>query len=367
MEISHQWFIVSTTPDLGPIKLAKLLYNFENFNEFFNKVRTDSKFLAQFKKNQQSHLLGSHIKELDIFQSWLDKPDHHFITIEDKRYPALLKQIPDPPLVLYAIGNIELLGMANIAIVGSRNPSYSGRKLAQDFAASLSDTGLGITSGLALGIDAEAHAGCLSVKGKTIAVLGHGLDTIYPAKHKNLAKAIIENGLLLSEYPPGVKPLRHHFPQRNRIISGISLGVLVVEAARQSGSLITARLAMEQGREVFAIPGSINNPLTKGGHALIKQGAKLVEDITDITEELGHLYNANLELNVTSDKSENISSVISEELEKLLHAMGFEPVNVDTLCSRTGLTPEVVCSMLLQLELTGRIEMSHGGFYLRQL
>lgn len=207
----------------------------------------------------------------------------------------------------------------------------------------------------------------MNSKGITFAVLGHGLDSIYPARHKNLAKQISETGLLLSEYPPGVKPLKHHFPQRNRLISGMSVGVLVVEAARQSGSLITARLAMEQGREVFAIPGSINNPLTKGGHSLIKQGAKLVEEVGDIVEELKPLCSVALDHISQLKTEEKAQELISDEHDQMLFAMGFEPIDVDQLCERTALTPDVVSSMLLQLELNGRVEQRHGGCYLRLL
>lgn len=366
MDIAERWFLFSTLPRFGPIKQAKLLAKVNSIDDIFaNDTRTK---LDEFLTTEQKiHLKDIKSEKLQHFKAWLDKPNHHVISIQDANYPALLKETPDPPLVLYAIGNTELLKSVQIAVVGSRNPSTSGRRLAQDFAAGLSQFGFSITSGLALGIDAAAHTGCLKAQGITIAVLGHGLDSIYPARHKRLAQEISETGLLLSEYPPGVKPLKHHFPQRNRLISGMSVGVLVVEAARQSGSLITARLAMEQGREVFAIPGAINNPLTKGGHSLIKQGAKLVEDVNDIIEDLKPLCSVALDHISKSETVEETTESLADEHEKMLSAMGFEPIDVDQLCDRTALTPDVVSSMLLQLELNGRVEQRHGGCYLRLL
>jgi len=223
----------------------------------------------------------------------MDEPDpiqaRHILTLHDPAYPALLKEIADPPPLLFVRGDPAVLSRPQLGIVGSRNPTPGGRSLAEDFARSLSRCGLVVTSGMALGIDAAGHRGALRGGGTTLAVAGTGPDRIYPARHRDLARAIVEQGAIISEFAPGTPALPSNFPRRNRIISGLSLGVLVVEAACRSGSLITARLAAEQGREVFALPGSIHNPLARGCHHLIRQGAKLVEDIEDIVEELGPL------------------------------------------------------------------------------
>ncbi|MGH8552168.1 MAG: DNA-processing protein DprA, partial [Methylococcales bacterium] len=223
---------------------------------------------------------------IDNDLEWLNQPGHQAVTLDDPRYPSRLKEIAVPPPVLFVTGEVSLLSTPQLAIVGSRNPSPSGIDIARDFAANLCGSGLTITSGMALGIDGAAHEGCLAAGGKTIAVLGTGPDRVYPARHKQLAWKIAERGCLVTEFPPGTRPKASNFPRRNRVISGLSLGVLVVEAAIESGSLITARLALEQGREVFAIPGFIHNPLARGCNALIKKGAKLVESVHDILEEL---------------------------------------------------------------------------------
>ncbi len=222
---------------------------------------------------------------------WAEKPNCHLLTLTDPAYPALLRQTTTLPPVLFVHGNVTLLSTPQIAIVGSRYPSPEGLENARRFAYSFSAEGITVTSGLALGIDGAAHHGALQNTGRTLAVMGHGLDHIYPMRHRALADRILEQGGgLVSEFPLGVKPVAAYFPQRNRIISGLSLGTLVVEAALRSGSLITARFALEQGREVFAIPGSVHSPLTKGCHALIRQGAKLVEVANDVLEELDTLF-----------------------------------------------------------------------------
>ena len=208
---------------------------------------------------------------------WLSQPGNHVVHFQDAAYPALLKQIADPPPLLFVRGDRDYLAQPQLAIVGSRNPTHTGRALAREFAAHLASFGLTITSGLASGIDGAAHQGAIEAGGTTLAVTGTGLDRVYPARHRDLAHRVAENGALVTEFPPGTAPLAANFPRRNRLISGLSLGTLVVEAALRSGSLITARSALEQGREVFAIPGSIHNPLARGCHALIRDGAKLVE------------------------------------------------------------------------------------------
>ena len=296
--------------------------------------------------------------------AWLKQPGHHLIPIGSSRYPDLLTRIADPPPLLFLKGDPTLLSNPQIAIVGSRNPSHSGRQTAREFGRYLAATGIGITSGLATGIDAAGHQGALDANGITIAVAATGLDRVYPAKHRRLAHCIAEQGALVSGFPPGTPVRRHHFPLRNRIISGLSLGTLVVEAAKRSGSLITARQAAEQGREVFAIPGSIHNPLARGCHALIRQGAKLVESAQDVIEELGPLLShlCGTPLPEVAPPS-GYPPEWDTEYRRLLAGMGFEPLSIDLLIQRTGLTAESVSSMLLLLELEGYVSPSPGGRY----
>ena len=291
--------------------------------------------------------------------AWLSETGHHLVTWADTDYPPLLREIPDPPVVLYVIGDRQSLSRPQFAIVGSRNPTPMGRENAQAFAKTLAGAGLTITSGLALGIDGAAHRGALEAGGMTIAVAGTGLDRVYPARHRDLAHEVVQHGALVSEFPLGTPPKPENFPVRNRIISGLSLGTLVVEAALQSGSLITARLATEQGREVFAIPGSIHSPQARGCHALIRQGAKLVETAQDILEELGPL--AQLVCESRPEEKETTPREISLPMAKLLEYIGYDPVSVDTLIDRSGLTADAVSSMLLQMELQGLVMPSPGG------
>ena len=300
--------------------------------------------------------------------AWQEAADNHIIGLDHRAYPALLRQIPDPPVVIYAHGDISLLDSLQLAIVGSRNPTPAGRQTAGDFARHLSLAGLVITSGLATGIDAASHEGALGADRPTIAVMGTGLDRVYPARHRDLAHRIAARGVLVSEFPLGTEPRPGNFPQRNRIISGLSLGTLVVEAAIRSGSLISARSATEQGREVFAIPGSIHNPLARGCHALIRQGAKLVETAQDILDELGPLagaWAAADPLEAADDATAASAWSPDAEYIQLLDSIGYDPTSIDSLVSRSGLTPAEVCSMLLQLELGGYVASSPGGLYNR--
>lgn len=292
--------------------------------------------------------------------SWLQQQSNSIITFDDPCYPSQLKEIPDPPPVLFVRGNAELLSRPQIAIVGSRNPSSLGLETAFNFAKSLSHCGFVITSGLALGIDAASHEGALNAHGFTIAVAGTGLDRIYPARHKELATRIVNSGAIISEFPPGTTAKANHFPRRNRIISGLCQGLLVVEAARESGSLITARMALEQNREVFAIPGSIHNPLARGCNALIREGAKLVENCQDILEELS-IYNQQVD-NYFPD---NMQTKLDLEEQTLLNLIMFSPTSIDMMVENTGESVEVISSMLLILELHGYIEANPGGCYTR--
>lgn len=300
---------------------------------------------------------------------WLDQEHHHFIPWGDERYPGLLAELSDAPAGLYVRGDASSLLLPQLAIVGSRNPTPAGRENAASFAAHLARCGLTITSGLAIGIDAASHQGALEGGGATIAVCGTGLDIDYPRSNAALAEAIANRGALVSEFPIGAPPIKANFPRRNRIISGLSLGTLVVEAAVQSGSLITARLAAEQGREVFAVPGSIHNALARGCHLLIRQGAKLVETADDIFTELRSLAGAltpSPHESGTAGRRENSTSALDKEYEILLDALGFEPAGVDVLIARSGLRADAVASMLLILELEGRIESYPGGLYVQR-
>ncbi len=306
---------------------------------------------------------GSRPEEFEAEQRWLAQEHNHLLTLRDVAYPALLREIPDPPPLLFVCGDPALLSSPQIAVVGSRNPTPGGCDNAQAFSAHLVQAGLTVTSGLALGIDACAHRAALAAGGRTIAVAGTGLDRVYPARHRDLAHEIARQGALISEFPLGTPPRRENFPRRNRIISGLSLGVLVVEAARESGSLITARLAADQGREVFAIPGSIHSPQSRGCHALIRQGAKLVETAQDLLEELDALAGAAHAAVAHAARAPEAALV--PDMRRLLEQLGYDPVDIDTLTARSGLTPDAVSSMLLQMELRGLVACCPGGKYQR--
>lgn len=297
---------------------------------------------------------------IDYDLSWLEQKNNSVITFNDTNYPPQLKEITDPPPVLFVRGNPDLLSLPQIAIVGSRNPSSLGVETAFNFAKTLSHHGFVITSGLALGIDAASHRGALNAKGYTVAVAGTGLDRVYPARHKELATEIVNTGVMISEFPPGTAAKANHFPRRNRIISGLCQGLLVVEAAKQSGSLISARMALEQNREVFAIPGSIHNPLARGCNALIREGAKLVETTQDILEELNQ-YNQQDEKLLSFP----VQSTLDLEQQTLLNRVMFSPTSIDNLVENTGESVEVISSMLLILELQGYLEATAGGCYVR--
>ncbi len=298
---------------------------------------------------------------------WVERERIVLLDAADPLYPPLLAHLPTAPALLYVRGDAATLGTPQLAMVGSRNPTQPGRRTAQEFAAYLSRAGLTITSGLALGIDAASHEGALRSSGRTVAVLATGLDDVYPPQHRALAARIAAQGALVSEFPPGTPPLRANFPHRNRIISGLSAGTLVVEAARRSGSLITARLAGDAGREVFAIPGSIHNPMARGCHSLIRAGAKLVENAADILDELRF---AHPKQEVMFDAAGHDSrarglGTLDKEYKILLDALGFAPASLSSLVERTGLPSQSVASMLLILELGGTVGLHAGGRYAR--
>ncbi|HEX6395784.1 MAG TPA: DNA-processing protein DprA [Steroidobacteraceae bacterium] len=298
---------------------------------------------------------------------WLETSGAALLAATDANYPELLRRSPGAPAVLYVRGNPACLLEPQLAMVGSRNPTAGGRATAREFAASFARLGLAITSGLALGIDAACHEGALAGGGVTIAVLGCGLDVIYPRENTALADRVAASGALVSEFPPGTPALREHFPQRNRIIAGLAHGTLVVEAAQRSGSLITARLAGVAGRDVFAMPGSIHNPLARGCHELIRQGAKLVESVEDVMTELKISLSHQLlgSPGPASPGTPGEAPVLDKAYKILLDALAFEPASVDSLIERTGLNSESIASMLLILELDGHVAPHPGGRYSR--
>ena len=312
---------------------------------------------------------------LDTDLEWLAQPRHHLVTWDTADYPDLLRGSPQAPAALFVAGDPNLLWHAQIAIVGSRNPSDGGRANARDFARTLAKSGLLVTSGLADGIDAAAHRAALDVGRPTLAVIATGPDLVYPVKNRALSADIVEHGAIVSEFPPGTEARREHFPRRNRIIAGLSLGTLVVEAAMRSGALITARLAGEAGREVFALPGSIHNPMAKGCHRLIRDGAALVESVPEIIDALaphaGQLAGA-LRTRLEMPDASSTSMVdglrshqdADPDYARLLAALGHDPVAIDLLAERTGLTVEALSSMLLLMELDGRVSAAHGRYAL---
>ncbi|MEO8409407.1 MAG: DNA-processing protein DprA [Propionivibrio sp.] len=291
--------------------------------------------------------------------AWADGNDQHLLTLADTAYPQALLQIADPPTLLYVRGRLELLNRPVLAIVGSRHPTPQGLQNAERFAAAFAEAGLTIVSGLALGIDAAAHRGALAAGGDTIAFIGTGIDRIYPARNRDLALQIGERGTIVSEFPLGTPVMAANFPRRNRLISGIARGVLIVEAATESGSLITARLAAEQGREVFAIPGSIHSPQSRGCHKLIKQGAKLVETASDVLEELGWFAGPRVIVAPPADEGPTGPD------DELLVALGFDPCGLDELAARSGRSAAELSGQLLQLELAGRVASLPGGRFQR--
>jgi len=311
-----------------------------------------------------------HSPEESLIESdlrWLESSDCSVLPCTATAYPPLLRASPDAPPVLYVRGAMNVLAEPQVAMVGSRSATAGGLATARRFAATFARMGLGVTSGLALGIDAASHEGALDAQGVTVAVLGHGLDTLYPRQHRALAARIVASGALVSEFPPGTPPLPANFPQRNRIIAGLAHGTVVVEAAQDSGSLITARLAGVAGREVFAVPGSIQNPMVRGCHELIRQGAKLVENVEDVLAELKISLSAQLLADAATSPPDTgkPGSALDKEYKILLDALAFEPASVDSLIERTGMNSESIASMLLILELDGHVAPHPGGRYSR--
>lgn len=361
MEVTDElgfWLRLCLIPGIGPERQRGLLANFGLPGQVFAAGQFAlagvlGERLARKVLDCDNSALVRHAME------WASQPGNFILTLADKTYPQVLLQIPDPPSLLYAKGRVELLNRPALAMVGARNATPQGLANAEAFAGCFAAAGLTVVSGLALGVDAAAHRGGLKGPGSTIAVVGTGADRIYPARNAELARRIATEGVIVSEFPLGTPPAAHNFPRRNRLISGFSQGVLVVEAAVDSGSLITARQALEQGREVFAIPGSIHSPLSRGCHKLIKQGAKLVEAAQDVLEELAFPCISSRQ-EIPSEGPE-----VSEENAVLLEQMGYDPIDPDSLVTRTGLTPDAVFAMLTVLELEGRVVSLPGGRFQR--
>jgi DNA processing protein len=355
------WLAALYLDNIGPLKIRRWLNIFSDIKELFSASPENLQFEG-FSPAEIHALKNPDWKSVEKDLAWSKNPDCHLLTTDDAAYPMLLKELIDAPLVLYVKGDVDLLAQPQLAIVGSRNPTAAGKEIAEQFAYSLAQAGLIITSGLAAGIDAASHQGALAAGVKTIAVTGTGLNHVYPYSNRRLAAEIIAQGALVSEFTPDTGPIAKNFPRRNRIISGLSLGVLVVEAALRSGSLITARFASEQGREVFAIPGSIHNPLARGCHQIIQLGAKLVENVEDILEDLGSLRQA---ASISPPAKPALELAILDEKESLLLAkIGYEITALDTIIQRSGLTAAEVSSMLLSLELKGYVDCGLGGYVL---
>lgn len=364
------WLRLALTPGIGNVAARALLAAFGLPAGIFSQPR---QALSQVASQAQAEALQRVPAELpallDRTIEWLEGTEaggatRRIVTLGDPGYPAALLETADPPLMLYLIGapGLELTHLArSIAMVGSRNPTAQGAENARAFARAFGEAGLTVVSGLALGIDGAAHEGALEAARPgqlaTVAVVGTGLDRVYPARHRELAHRIAAQGLIVSEYPLGTPPLNQNFPKRNRIIAGLARGTLVVEAALRSGSLITARLAAEEGREVFAIPGSIHSPQSRGCHALIRQGAKLVESVADVLEELRFAQLPQPPSPVADDDDATEPA--------LLGALGFDPVSLDALCDRTGFSPATLQAQLLELELSGRVARLPGGLFQR--
>jgi len=358
---SRAWLILSQA-HLRVAELKTLLFRFGDVTTIVEQTRTALKEVG-LSDDKSVAISSPDENHLDSSLEWLDDDSHSLVGFGQDSYPELLSQISGPPLLLYVNGDVDALHLPSLAVVGSRNPTRGGLRNSVEFSRYLAQRGFAIVSGLAEGIDTAAHRGALDAAGKTVAFLGHGIDRIYPAANRDLAHAIAKSGALVTEYRPGTRPLPRHFPERNRLISGLCLGTLVIEAAKRSGSLITARLAAEQGREVFALPGSIHNPLARGCHALIRQGAKLVETAGDIMSELAPLTEYMMQATKESATVEVRRNNGDDDYVQLRSILSHDPTSIDELADQSSLTIDQLSSMLLILELHGEVESLSGGRY----
>jgi DNA processing protein len=377
--IYRSWLIAIRAPRLGGSKFVRALEHFGSAENLLSASRAQllkaglAEETIQALKQPDEGLLASDLE-------WLSQDTHHLLTWDDERFPPLLRDTPSPPAALFVEGDPDVLWQPQVAVIGSRNPTAGGKDNARDFAMELSRHGMTITSGLASGIDSVAHEAALDAGQPTVAVMGTGLDRIYPASSKPLALRIRKGGVLVSELPLGTGALRSHFPSRNRIISGLSLGVLVIEAGLRSGTLITARLAGNQGRDVFALPGSIHNPMAKGCHRLIRDGAKLVETVDEILQELAPMagqlageLKGQIGIKAPDDRPDSLDSEVNDpqlhedpDYRVLWACLGFDPKPIDAIIEQSGLTARAVSAMLLLLELRGKVEAHTGGAYSRK-
>jgi DNA processing protein len=359
------WAALTRTPALGARALEALLPRFGSAAALLaaDDGQRERAGLAAEAREHLRRPPGAAAADIE----WLERPRHHLLPLTDARYPKLLNGLRDKPVALYVSGELGALGRPQVAIVGSRNPTCQASETAFEFAHHLAERGVAVTSGFAAGIDAAAHRGALAAGGATVAVLGSGVDTVYPRCNRLLGETLAERGALVSEFPLGTVPRRRNFPKRNRIIAALSLGTLVVEAAHGSGSLITARIAGHLGRTVFAVPGSIRNPLSAGCHALIKEGAKLTESADDILSELRlpTLFPAESRGREGESRRTADRTGMDKQHKILLDALGFDSADLDMLIARTGLKAEAVSSMMLILELEGHVQAAPGGRYSR--
>jgi DNA processing protein len=373
MDYHQAWLLIARTKGLGSVKIRKLLNHFDSIENIF----TERNFPQHLNLSPsiKEALVKPNLKSIEADLRWLEKPNNHILGIDNDLYPPLLKQTDAPPPILFITGDANVLLQPQLAVVGSRNATPVGLKNTNSFCYDLASKNLVITSGMALGVDGKAHQAAIEAGGQTIAVMGTGLDSVYPAKHKELAHQIAQNGALVSEFPTGTKPHAHNFPRRNRIICGLSLGTLVIEAGMQSGTLITARQTMEINRPVMAIPGSIHSPMAKGCHALIKQGAKLVESAGEILEELTPLAQS-LSLQIKEKLSkldEETEKTINkphkkkiiDEHQLVLDNIMYDSTPLDEIITKSGLTAQDISSVLLILELDDKIKALPGAHYIR--
>lgn len=361
---------LQSLPHVGPVAIKQLLCQYASAEAFWNApsapvlVNARSKINVVLASAWRAGESGPHWRQAKVSQARLEEQAVQLVSWRDDAYPPLLKQTPDCPALLYVRGDLACLSQPQLAIVGSRHASRAGLATANEFAEGLSTAGLVVCSGLALGVDGAAHRGALKARGATTAVLGSGITTIYPRRHAQLADEICEHGALISEFPLNTPPRPGHFPRRNRIIAGMCAGTLVVEAAMRSGSLITARLALDYNREVFAVPGSIHNPCCKGNHALIRQGAKLVETTTHVLEEITSLLCCHsVSPEATAQQSVKAKALPSDGMaRRVLAAVDEQPTSLDLIVDRTGMSAEELAETLLELELSGWVELSTGGW-----
>lgn len=361
------WLRLLLTSGIGPQAARKLLAAFGSAQAIFQQsISSLGQIVSARQAQALAHAPEGFEQASQALASWLNaSATHHVLTLEHPTYPKALLEIPDPPFMLYASGQLELLCQPALAIVGSRNPTPQGEETARDFARTFSQHGITVVSGLAQGIDGISQAAALEASGSTIAVLGTGIDRVYPASHHALAHQIALHGLLLSDYPLGTPPIAANFPKRNRIIAGLSAGVLVVEATLRSGSLITAKLAADMGKDVFAIPGSIHSPQAKGCHWLIRQGAKLVETAQDILEELHFPARPSVTKPASDPVSTSETAMAPDNKNIVLHAIGEGPTSFDAIAARTGMNTATLQAELLTLELNQQIARLPGGFFQR--